>query len=357
MGGSCGRREAAARAQCGVGAELGATRDEILAFRRRTGSLGRRLPPGASSLCRAASAGLQDSVPRAAVLSLHARVAEVSSTSWEDPALVQVWGPRFAVWVVPAACRAAFTLGTRYDDERGRARAATLAARLRELASDAPIAYGEAGRLLGIDPNALRYASATGTMLVRWDGSRQAEVRVVSPPPGDPSEARLELARRYLHVYGPATPDGFARWAGIGRKAAGAAFRDLAGSLVAVRTPLGSAVLLAEDEGTLRLDEDAEGTVVRLLPSGDPYFLLWGPERELLVPDRRARDELWTPRVWPGAVLAGRHLVGTWRRSGAVVEVRAWRRLGARLREAIGSEASSLPLPGLGRRVTLRFVE
>ena len=34
---------------------------------------------------------------RAAVLSPHARVGGVAPDSWEDPALVQLWGPRFSV--------------------------------------------------------------------------------------------------------------------------------------------------------------------------------------------------------------------------------------------------------------------
>ena len=50
------------------------TRAQILAFRRAAGALEARLAPGAASLRRAAWAGLQDSMPRAALLSLHARV-------------------------------------------------------------------------------------------------------------------------------------------------------------------------------------------------------------------------------------------------------------------------------------------
>ena len=56
-------------------ARLSLTRPQILAFRRRAGGLDERLPPGQESLRRAAWAGLQDSVPRAALLSIHARVA------------------------------------------------------------------------------------------------------------------------------------------------------------------------------------------------------------------------------------------------------------------------------------------
>ena len=75
--------------------------------------------------------------------------------------------------------------------------------------------YGEAGRGLGVHPNSLRYAAPTGTVLIRWEGARQPTVWTVPPPDVDPRDARLELARRYLHVFGPATPAAFAQWAGI----------------------------------------------------------------------------------------------------------------------------------------------
>ena len=62
--------------------------------------LNTRLPGGQGSLRQAAWAGLQDSMPRAALLSLHARIAGVDSATWEDPSLVQLWGPRYSVYVV-----------------------------------------------------------------------------------------------------------------------------------------------------------------------------------------------------------------------------------------------------------------
>jgi hypothetical protein len=52
------------------------SREQILCFRREAGSLNERLPASAKSLRLAAWAGLQDSMPRAALLSIHARVKE-----------------------------------------------------------------------------------------------------------------------------------------------------------------------------------------------------------------------------------------------------------------------------------------
>ena len=64
-------------------------------------------------------------------------------------------------------------------------------------------------------------------MLIRWDGARQPTIWTVPRPEVDPRDARRELARRYLHVFGPATPAAFATWAGIGPAEARAAFDAL----------------------------------------------------------------------------------------------------------------------------------
>jgi hypothetical protein len=217
---------------------LDLTRPRILAFRRYAGGLDERLPRGEDSLRRAAWAGLQDSMPRAALLSIHARVQETGPSTWEDPSLVQLWGPRFNVFVVAARDLAVFSLGTLPDDRKGRRRAQDLAARLDALLGGARMTYGEAGRALGVHHNSLRYAAATGTVVIRWEGARQPTVWTVPPPDTDPADARLELARRYLHIYGPATPEAFGRWAGIGRRPAEAAFEALRTSLTPVRTPI-----------------------------------------------------------------------------------------------------------------------
>ena len=98
------------------------TRPQILAFRRHAGALDERLPSGQGSLRRAAWAGLQDSMPRAALLSIHARVEGTGPSTWEDPSLVQLWGPRFSVFVVSARDLAVFSLGTLPDNARCRHR-------------------------------------------------------------------------------------------------------------------------------------------------------------------------------------------------------------------------------------------
>jgi hypothetical protein len=125
-------------------------------------------------------------------------------------------------------------------------------------------------------------------------------------------------------------------------------------SLTPVRTPIGDAWILAGDEPTFRAPH-GPAAPARLLPSGDAYFLLQGADRELLVPDSDHRRQLWTPRVWPGAVLVGGEIVGTWRRARTDVTIQPWRSLSPAEREAVEAEAASMPLPGIGRRVRVQW--
>lgn len=333
---------------------LDLSREQILAYRRHVSDLRERLPWKSNSLRRAAWAGLQDSMPRAALLSIHARVEGTAPDAWEDPFFVQIWGPRYSAYVVAADDVAVFSLGRLPDSGRGRQRAEDVAARLHALLDGETMPQGEAGRALGMHPNALRYAAPTGTVLIRWDGARQPVVWTVPPPDVDPGDARLELARRYLHTFGPATPDSFAGWAGITYKAAVAAFDSLASSVTLVRTPIGEGWILASDEAAFRADPGPEAPA-RLLPSGDTYYLLRGDDRELLVPDGDRLGELWTSRVWPGAVLVEGEIVGTWRRSQNIVTIQTWRRLSRSACDAVEEEAAALPVPGLTDPIRTRW--
>jgi hypothetical protein len=328
---------------------LRVTRQQILAYRRRVGALDERMPMGSQSLRRAAWAGLQDSMPRAALLSLHARIDGVESSTWEDPALAQLWGPRYHTYVVAKRDFAVFSLGRLPDNAKSRLRAERIAERLHAHLDGTRMTDREVGRELGVG-NSLRYAATTGTVAIRWEGARAPAVWTVVAADVDPAEARRELARRYIRIFGPATANGFARWAGISRRSASDAFASLEASLLPVRSPLGDEWLLAEDEPAIRAVETAAAPV-RLLPSGDAYFLLDGAERELLVPREDQRQRLWTPRVWPGALLVKGEIRGTWRRAHHTVRIDAWARLSRETRDAIETEANALPLPGVERPI------
>ena len=162
-------------------------------------------------------------------------------------------------------------------------------------------------------------------------------------------------ARRYLHIFGPTTPEGFARWAAIGIRTAGSVFDDLSAALIPVQTPAGDAWILDQDELTLR-EPPGSTAPARLLPSGDAYTLgITNDDRALLLPDADRRRQLWTPRVWPGAILVAGNIVGTWRRAKGSVRIQTWQHLPRAAREAVITEAESLPLPDVAGRIVVHW--
>jgi hypothetical protein len=74
-------------------------RQQALGYRLRINNLvGPRLLR--TALADAAHSGLQDGSPRSGLLSLAARVDDVEPDDWQHPDLVQVFGPRGAVYLV-----------------------------------------------------------------------------------------------------------------------------------------------------------------------------------------------------------------------------------------------------------------
>lgn len=330
---------------------LEVTREQILAFRQRTGELNQRLPKGKTSLRRAAWAGLQDSMPRAALLSIHARVEGATHVSWEDPSLVQVWGPRYQVYVVAAPDLPLFTYARLPESGKTREAAEKTADKLETVLAGGRMRDRDAGAKMAGHPWSVRYATLTGRLAIRWEGARAPHVWIVPPPKTTVAKARAELARRYLHVYGPSTPPAFAKWAGIGFKEATQTFADLIGELIVVN----DAHLLASDEEAMRAGPTPPAPA-RLLPSGDSYWLhTTAHERALLVPNAKQRNELWTPRVWPGALLVDGEIVGTWRRAKRVLTIDTWKKLSAAARDAVVAEADTLPLPDPGEGMTVHW--
>lgn len=332
------------------------SRRQILDFRRTTGHLDRRLPAGPRSIREAAWAGLSDSMPRGALLSLHARVEGVRPTAWDEPPLAQTWALRYSAYVVAEADIPVFTLGRLKTDEKNIRRAVDTADRLEAFLDGRTMSASEAGHAMGVHPNSLRYGSPTGRIRIRWDGARQPAVWMQPPPAMTVDEARLELARRYFHLFGPGTARGFGEWAGLKPPRAAATVEELARELVQVTTPIGDGWILASDEAAVRAPA-AVPDGPRLLPSGDTFFLLLGADRELLVPDKAQRASLWTSRVWPGCLLVGGEPAGVWRRADAVVGIEPWRTLSRAERAAVEAEAATLPLPGLQGRVSVRWIE
>ena len=290
------------------------TRSQILAFRRHVGALDERLPRGARSLRRAAWAGLQDSMPRAALLQIHARVEGTGPSSWEHPSLVQVWGPRYSTYVVPARDFALFTRARLPDGGKTRANAEDYAARLHDFLAGRRMTDREVGAgARHRQSHAIRHADRQGPDPL---GGSSSAAGLDRPDTRDrtacsPSRSsRADTCTSSVPRRRSRSPGG----QGSDRRTASRRSRHCGGRSPRCERPIGDAWMLTRDEPELR--SPGPPAAARLLPSGDAYFLLQGADRELVVPQPERRAQLWTSRVWPGAVLVEGEIVGTWRRAG-----------------------------------------
>jgi hypothetical protein len=318
------------------------SREAVLSYRLHANHLAHRLPRTSTS--QAAFAGLQDSVPRSALLSLHARVQRVEFDAWDDPDLIQVWGPRGSVYVIPRKDLAVFTLGRLPRDDDKRSAVEEDARRVRGLLEKVADGLGLEA-VTGGSVGRVREAAATGTIRIRWDGS-SIEVWVTDPPADDPEPCRLELARRYIRALAPSDSAQFAMWAGISRRDASATWSSLGSELVEIEVE-GSSKWVSTDDLELLVNDSRIPDIVRLLPPGDTYLL--ARDRDLLVRDPGPRSVLWpSANVPPGGLLIAGEVCGTWRRQGHSFDLRTWRKLDAEERRRTEDEIEAMTPLGDG---------
>jgi len=321
-----------------------AIREQVLRYRARASHLDEKLPPG--SFAQAAWGGLQDSVPRAGVISLHARVRDTKPDSWADPSVVQIWFRGGTDYIVPRKDVGIFTLGAYPRDRDRGVEAEKLADEIHRVVEGQTLKVGEVADLLrpGL-PTHPRASAVTGRVHIRWDASNIWLVPVERPDI-DVEDARRELARRFLHWFGPATKQGFARWAGVQPRDATATWKEIERELVPVEVDGASGesrCMLAADIDALERAEPIAG--VRLLPFDDPFTKY---DDALLLRDetRRARA---LPRGYsrgfiPGAILVDGEIVGVWQRQQRRVRLHPSEMLPARVGEAIEQEALAFPI-------------
>jgi hypothetical protein len=366
----------------------------IRAFRLSSHNLTERL--GRRSLVRAASAcGIQETPLGTAAMAFRARVdgltpAGIDRSFNRDRTVVHIWSFRGAPYVVPAQDLDVFTAGAMPTDrasfnvflggwapaiERAgldpfelldrlatasrslldnrrldvnelrdallrRVRSLSRIKRPREARHDMPEPLYRALGLTGMA--CIVENRGTDAVLARTDQW------LSTPPPRLAREAaRAELVRRFLHCYGPTTPQRFAEWTARSPRDAKVAFELIADELVDVRLPEGPAWHLISDRKALASPPVPSG--VRLLPVQDPY--LQQRDRATLLEDDRARRKLWRPVSGPGGVLVDGDVVGVWRARTAgdrlMVSVEPFDRLPRDTRRAIEDEAEQLaPLRG-----------
>jgi hypothetical protein len=132
---------------------------------------------------------------------------------------------------------------------------------------------------------------------------------LADPPSMSIEDARAELVRRFLRVYGPATHSQLASWAQTAASHAKRLFAAVADELEPAAVKGKRGFVLAEDVERLEAPPAASG--VRLLGGHDPYVAQ--PDRDALVPDAALRKRLFPSVGRPGAVLADGRLAGVWR--------------------------------------------
>ncbi len=139
-------------------------------------------------------------------------------------------------------------------------------------------------------------------------------------PPLDASTAQARLLRRYLHAYGPASPQHFAQWLGVAPGWASEIFRSLQKELQ--RVDLDGALAWVNAD-----DIEAPGIPprgLRLLPYFDAYVVACQP-RARLFPGRAAARAL-SPTGQAGnypVLLVDGMVAGVWhqRRAGRRIHI------------------------------------
>ncbi|HEY8471326.1 MAG TPA: winged helix DNA-binding domain-containing protein [Natronosporangium sp.] len=366
-------------------------REQIVAFRLASHHLASRL--GRRALATAAGAcGIQETPTGSAALALLARVDGLTPATFDraltrDRTLVTLWSVRGAPYVVPTSDLAVFSQGALpldagsfkqalggWADALARARVdpittlEQLVLAARELLDGRQLNVNElrdqlyaripalsrvqrpSGAHADMPEPLFRAVGTTGAVCIVANRGTDAELARTDQWLGDrrPTSAsdrktaRAELARRFLHCYGPATAQQFAEWSQRSLADAKDAFAAIEPELVQVTVDRKRAWLLGKDEPALADPPAATG--VRLLPVQDPF--LQQRDRATLVPDPAARRKLWQPVRGPGGVLVDGVIAGSWRsrinRDRLELTVEPFGRLSGAAKQAIEAEADRI---------------
>lgn len=306
-----------------------------------------------------AMCGAHAQVMSAAELSIGIRLADITRADvqnalWSERSLVKTRGPRGTVHLLPAADLPMWTgalsaippirsvnskdvlLTPEQTDEVVEAIAGALedAELTADELTEAIVARtgtwaGEAvmPAFQGMWP---RWRWAEGTAANRgalcFGPTRGRKITYTSPrrwlPGFRPAESKNALAallKRYLHSYGPATPEQFARWLSAPHRWATELFDALSGDLQQVQVEESVGWVVAGDSTAPATDPQG----IRLLPYFDAYAVGCYP-RELLFPGRAWERALSNGQAgnFPVMILGG-VVAGLWhhRRSGKYLDI------------------------------------
>jgi winged helix DNA-binding protein len=349
---------------------------QVHAFRLAGHHLDRRAPKQDFTRVVGDIGGVQAQVMSAAELQVGVRVdckvADVRTALWKDRSLVKTWLMRGTLHLVPAADLPLYTaaMSTRWIRTLGawlkfvqltEPEFVSILNSIGETVDGNPmtreeliskVAHGSSAHVREVLKSGwggmLKPVARRGRLC--FGPNRGQSVTFVRPQLWldswtelDPDAALVEVARRYLRAYGPATKVDFARWWGAWPGVGTAAWAGLAGELVNVSVEGLRADILAKDLG--RLESASGGSSVRLLPAFDPYLMGHSGRDHLFEPAYRARVSRTAGWISP-VVLVGGRVVATWSHSVAKgvlhIAVEPFRRLPPKLRPEIRLRAGEL---------------
>lgn len=175
-------------------------------------------------------------------------------------------------------------------------------------------------------------ASPTFTSFERWTGAA----------PKRASDAGRELVRRFVHCYGPTTPDCLRGWLGSSRKQARRLWEAVSEEMEPVRFEGKTCFMLASDKGSM-FDVSGGASQTLLLGAHDPYLDL--RDRSVVLPDASLQKLVWKYVGNPGAILDGGKVVGVWKAKALKekldVSMSLWDDVSSARREKLQSLAES----------------
>lgn len=123
------------------------------------------------------------------------------------------------------------------------------------------------------------------------------------------AQGTAELARRFLHAYGPATPRAFADWLGSTPAQAKRLWLQIEEELEPVTAASKKAFILQSDRESFRCADTEEALL--LLGPHDPYLDI--RDRAILLEDTAAQRQVWRTVGNPGVILKGGKIIGIWK--------------------------------------------
>lgn len=161
--------------------------------------------------------------------------------------------------------------------------------------------------------------SPTFTSPLRWLGHKLVPS----------AQGTAELARRFLHAYGPATPRAFADWLGSTPAQTKRLWRQIEEELEPVTATGKKAFILQADRESFRRADTEEALL--LLGPHDPYLDI--RDRAILLEDTAAQRQVWRTVGNPGVILKSGKIIGIWKtriqRENLSVSTTLWEPLSA----------------------------